>query len=203
MCVGVVNNMRMNNVVEYEDAARLGAACRAAMDGFGWGRNECFIGTRASIEVCKRLGWRSRPLTVAAYLTKMNAMVASGTNASGALSFQFTDTTAEDGLFDTQWDGHLLTLVANRWLVDATADQFSRPDHDLELTEPIILEVDELPVRPGSIHAGHNPDTDLVMVYRVVDDDTFWTRPYWQEQSHWMPVADAAYHLLKEDGYGS
>lgn len=202
MCAGRVNGVRMSSLVEYEDAVRLAAACRASMDGLGWGRNECFIGTRASIEVCKRLGWRSRPLTVAAFLTKMDAKIASGTNASGALTFSSTDTTQDDGLFDTAWDGHLLTLVANRWLVDVTADQFSRPEHGLTLNNPIILEVDEYPVRPGSQYAGHEPDTGLVIVYKVVDDDTYWTRPYWQEQDHWMPVAEHAHTLLKEDGYG-
>lgn len=41
------------------------------------------------------------------------------------------------------WPGHLVAILNRRWLLDFSADQASRPQHGIDLSDPIVAPVDE------------------------------------------------------------
>ena len=79
-----------------------------------------------------------------------------------------------------KWAGHLVAIVERKWLVDASIDQASRPEHDIHLTEPVVAKVTEAFLR------GKEPL--LVVVKKafirydaVPGDKSYRASPNWQQ----------------------
>jgi hypothetical protein len=75
------------------------------------------------------------------------------------------------------WDGHLVALVEDHWLVDPSLDQFSRPERGIT-TVPVVLDVTMWTDRSRACQWGR-PDGQ-VLVYQVMPSPGPWREsPDW------------------------
>ena len=136
--------------------------------------NSCIASTRILIEVLRYFGCRAEPLPVkvlacnaaAAPLLEAGTPIAQWPESAYSIGVDATGTRADKG-----WDGHLV-VTANRHLIDPSADQLDRPDHDLRVPGPIVLPIQDWPVRAQR----HN----TTIVYWPADSLGNWaTAPDW------------------------
>lgn len=124
---------------------------RAVRDAFG--APTCIQTVRAALALLSRRGIRARPLAVeigvynAAWLDRARALGRGPRTArehdewyesSGAHSVGTEPGGAGVG---PRWTGHLGLVVEDRYLVDASLDQYARPEHDIGLPSLLALEV--------------------------------------------------------------
>lgn len=109
-------------------------------------RETCILATRIVAQIARDLlGHSVTPL--AAGVLGLNpvalAKVLAGEDFAGVegaigltCAHRGPDANAEPGEW---WGGHLICLVDGRFLVDASADQFAHPEHDIIVPGPIVL----------------------------------------------------------------
>jgi len=135
----------------------IGEAVRGAVLGRGYPPDTCILTTLALCDFITNFGVPARPLTVGASLFNQPFAVR-------VLREGWPDSTdvlarwyAEDGSHNigigyhhlagtpttgNAWDGHLVAVVRECWLVDASLDQASRPDKGI-VAGVVVAPVDE------------------------------------------------------------
>jgi hypothetical protein len=170
---------------------------RAVVLGAGACRNSCILCTALTIDAARHFGVAATPLKVRlrtdnAVATRIvaeceaagrPAIVADPEAWSVGLGFGSPGEGATGGDYDRAglWPGHLVAIVAGRWLVDLSADQANSPEHGIELAPLAAV------VTPRFL-AG---DEDVVgeqrgcrVQYRAFPGEPDWTHsPQWDPRS--------------------
>lgn len=153
---------------------------------FGYERGSCILHTRLAVDVLRELGIRARPM--AARVIVGNASWARLGRQLGRLptSAEWGDETwcvgigfGEDPRRDRPgYDGHVFAVVDERWALDLTLDQTSRPAHGMRLAphfweaSPEFLAGDE----PMALRA---PDESIAIYYAEPEERGYLTVPDW------------------------
>jgi hypothetical protein len=74
------------------------------------------------------------------------------------------------------WDGHLVAILDRRFLVDGSADQFSRPGK-MMIVEPMVVELPEWPLTGGI--SGANQHGVVMRYWPMADQRSFRNSPDW------------------------
>lgn len=130
---------------------RMVAEVPARLIELGYARDTCILHTRVAVDILRELGVTARPL--AARVMVFNAKFAEETRRLGHFPLQGDDLSPEawnvvigygtDPSADRPgFDGHLLAVVNERWALDLTIDQASRPKYGIELA-PHFWAVDQ------------------------------------------------------------
>jgi hypothetical protein len=138
-------------------------------------RDTCILHTHGAMQILSRLGVRCRPLPV--QVQAFNPVIAeymrAGHNpedltpqeweARGGWSVGVGFNT-RDGIQTREgaWDGHLVLLVRERFLLDLTADQLARPDRGL------VIPRDGLCVEAREFVKGKRPDATVELDGSIV-----------------------------------
>ncbi len=154
----------------------------------------CIASTRITIEVMRNLGIKARPMPVKA--VAINPALTRKIDEHGWPEVWPEDWEADDSLWcvalgygydgpidpEKDYDGHLVALVAGKYLVDASIDQAERIHHDIELPDVLIV-----PLREGFVAGRRSlgaelPNGGVVVYWANGDDDgTAWrTAPDWK-----------------------
>lgn len=169
-----------------------------------WHADSCIASTRVLMTVLDYFGYPSEPMPVRlAVFTRQgwdmaergvpvaewpNEAWSVGINGSGATNGK-------------RWDGHLVVSLVvddNRFMLDPSIDQVSRPQRGIILT-PSIFGIEEWPA--GTPLRFERPSDGLVIMYdRLVDAGSWRRSPDWSERA-WLVrrVAGAAIRELKEE----
>ena len=120
--------------------------------------NSCIASTKVTCDCLQRFGFNVRPLP-----TKLVFMLPDRNLAFSSGLSDAELATARDSrkVFGDGWNGHLVALVDESWLVDASLDQVNDAIPDIALPKEAFL----FPVR------GANVDTGFHAKYSVVLDD--------------------------------
>lgn len=98
------------------------------------------------------------------------------------------------------WDGHLIAIVEDQWLVDPSLDQFSRPERDIT-TYPVVLDARPWTDRSKPCQWGR-PDGQ-VLVYQAMQTPGRWRNaPDWCGRENlrlFRTAIAAAIRTLKEE----
>lgn len=168
----------------------------------------CVASTRIGVEVARRLGMEAWPLAVKVDVLNdvaYRAVVAAG--ETGELPDQ--DRVAAAGgkvlsvegtgqLGPQEWDGHLVVMVRDsagaEVLVDLSADQFSKPSHDIAL-RPFYAKADRWPLL---LSFGSEPPLTWI-VYRRIGSRSFRQAVDWTHRDRWEDLVD---QMVEEIGAG-
>lgn len=133
--------------------------------------DSCIESTRAIAEVYRYFGHRLVPVAtrVAFYTAEAYA-----TNAARGWAVGVTGT---GEITNGGWDGHLVGLVDDAWLVDGSADQFDRPAKGLHVGGPVVVATDRAQLDNGLSLA--DDASGLVAVYRTIDNTSWRRAPAW------------------------
>ena len=148
--------------------------------------NRCLNATRVCIDVMRAFGLKARPVSVKALAmngifrdrleslgrwpteAEMDGWVAEGGWALG-IDTKGTDADAANNA----WPGHLVAVVQQRWLVDASAIQMRRPDLGILLPDIFVGEVQK-PFLVGRGSAGFESESGAILNYMARLDDESW-----------------------------
>jgi hypothetical protein len=100
--------------------------------------NGCIGATRITIDVLSHFGLTARPCAVT--LRACNHDPRHPESVSTPVVYAIG--AGKDLPGDPRpgkWDGHLVAIVENQWLVDASIKQVERPEYGLRIEEPILL----------------------------------------------------------------
>ena len=116
--------------------------------------DSCVVTTRVAIEVLRNLGYPAKPIAAKTFIS--NASAVESLAAGRPLDIERGDWTIGIGIDGAEpgFVGHLVALVrgdGNRYLLDMTLDQASRPEHDLELVPSAFLLPSEWEEASGEI----------------------------------------------------
>lgn len=100
--------------------------------------DRCVNATRVTIEALRVLGLMATPLSVVAQVFN-SAAVAGKSNADGG--YAIATETCPAAADENGWAGHLVAIVGNKWLVDAAAGQFARPERGIDVAEVIVAPI--------------------------------------------------------------
>src|SRR5262245_55857531 len=89
---------------------------------FNGSRDTCVLTSFALSDVCKRLGYNSRPLRIEA------AVFPDDPKLSGNILGGFSEPGRRRAASPGMWWGHLAVLVEDAWLLDATVDQANKEE---------------------------------------------------------------------------
>ena len=147
--------------------ARYAHVTRNAVLGYWQRQGSCIASVNVGLRVARYFGVPAHPQPVAvAYRSATHSL---GTYATGVV-----DRTRG------RWDGHLVAIIDDRWLVDLSADQFDRPGRGLRVTRPVITGW-EPATGDGSFH---DPEHEVTATFRRVHDTSFKRAPDWT----WYPA---------------
>jgi hypothetical protein len=152
--------------------------------------DSCIASTRAFIDAAAALGWKAKPLPVVleAYNAVLIAKLATHEATSGAtepsqalLASWAADggyvvvvgaaTTANDGA------GHVVAVVENRFFVDPSVDQASRPAKEILLTEPVVT-----PYGGEEAFRLTRKDGVVLRYLRFPENERYLTSPDWTKR---------------------
>ena len=156
----------------------------------------CLNATRVLLDVLRGVGFAARPLSVRAFA--YNAVyvdrVARGLPPLGDPESWGLGVETRPAMGGGGWPGHLVALVDNRWLVDGSAGQFSRPEKNI-LVPWIFL--GELP--KGNRTACYTLEDGSSLQYRTRPYDTsFQKMPGFQQHEQNRLVAEEIMENLKK-----
>lgn len=161
-----------------------------------WNPDSCIASTRVAMEVCRDFGLRSYPLeVVAAFATrKAYGLMAQNLPHKGvegawsvALGFPRTEKerlAREKPIVGNTWYGHLVLMVENEWLLDASADQASRPQHGM-IVKPFARHVGPRFATEGSEDSWFAHDTYHEYVSSPSVDKRWKESPDWYDKERW------------------
>lgn len=171
--------------------------------------DSCIASTRITIEVMRRLKVKARPLAVEATVYNEgfhDAVTAEGwPDTSDTEAFHAwcdkhnawslgIDRSQSQG--DMRWPGHLVALVGRSpYLVDAAADQMSRPKKGIEMpgvfVQPLYQTGFVTGQQPAIFTGEEDGKVKQVVVYRAFPDDrSYNTAPDWKEPNRFMPAVE-------------
>jgi hypothetical protein len=159
----------------------------AELTRMGYTRRTCILHTRYAVDALRELGVRTRPLTTRVMVGNAEWRRLASELGRWPLADEWTEETWCIGVGygpDPReerpgYDGHVIAVVNDRWALDLTIDQASRPQHGIELSPH------HWPVTPAFLR-GDQPDVfrtedGSVVVYDAMPDDKgFLTVPDWR-----------------------
>jgi len=162
--------------------------------------DSCIESTRVLIEVARYFGVEVRPLAVRVQLfnaeawDQLQARVPLDEWTGGAFSLGIDGEAPRTG----KWNGHLVGLAPGH-VIDASADQFSRPAKGITIDGPMVL-----PRPPGWPASGGPaawlaPDDGLRIIYEPGVRDPSWRKaPAWSgHRAAYREVAGQAIRALR------
>jgi hypothetical protein len=152
----------------------------------GYNRDSCILHTRIAVDVLRQLGVRARPLA---------ARVTAGNASWTALCKQLNRYPLPDEWSDETWclgigfgadprkerpgyDGHVIAVVNERWGLDLTLDQASRPAKGMRFA-PHYWRVTPEFLRGDAIDALATTDGSIVVYQALPEERGFLTVPDW------------------------
>jgi hypothetical protein len=159
----------------------------AVVERYG-SRQSCVVSTRVAVEVANYFGLSGRalPVTVAAWNDRWGV----GTGGTGEL---------RDG---GVWDGHLVLILGERWLVDLAADQFDRTARGLRVPGPAVLswnaDTEALVHSPVGWTNRFEAGQDYTLIRYTALASTVWrSSPDWTNRVRMRPVVGHAIRMLR------
>lgn len=147
-----------------------------------WGhapRSSCVPTIRVMLATCAYFGIKARPLAVG---VRVQSLLDPNTVAG---IFGTGDLDPDTG----SWDGHMIAILAGRYLADPAADQHAYPEHGIP-GSPWVFEVDPAPLLAGEGVQFHNADDGTTVGYQLLAKQGTWrTMAWWYD---WKPQAKRA-----------
>ena len=148
--------------------------------------DSCIASTRVLIGVLDYFGYASEPLPCTAVV--WNAAGYEATDAEIPVD-QWPPDAHSVGVVGTgaarapkRWDGHLVAMVEDRWLIDASLDQFSRPQKGI-VTTPLVIDAVDWDDRT-KMHVWRRGD-GIVIGYQLMPNPGAWrSSPDWRGERH-------------------
>jgi hypothetical protein len=177
-----MNDRQIERILEH-----MVAEVPAELTRMGFNRKTCILHTRYAVDALRSVGVRARPLA---------ARVTIGNASWAQLGAQLGHWPEREDWTDETWcvgigygpdprderpgyDAHVFTVVNERWGLDLTLDQASRPQHNIDLsphywrTTPKFLSGDE----PAAFF---NSDGSVVVYDAMPEDRGFLLAPDWR-----------------------
>ena len=103
--------------------------------------NSCIGAARTTIEVMRLYGLRAveKPVCYAFQVPARKYARVSGFSAEARAEMEAKATSWRDELTENGWNGHLLVLVEDRWLIDAAIDQADAPEFGVPVPPEIFV----------------------------------------------------------------
>lgn len=168
--------------------------------------SSCVASTRIGLDVLQYFGVPARPQAVRAFAFTADryAALLDGTRPDQAPGYS-VGTVGDQGVTSgpngRKWDGHLvLVLPAQKprpALIDLSADQMSRPQHNMPINGPVVGIVDlQTWAEPGQA-AVWRCERDVVLVYEQFDDAGYRQGTNWRKSAERRQVAGEIIRALK------
>lgn len=162
--------------------------------------DSCIASTRILTSVLDYFGYPSEPLPCRAVVWTSLGFEQAEANVpfeqwpEGAWSVGVSGTGKTTG---KRWDGHLVAMVADRWLIDPSADQFTRPQRGMNVGL-VVVDAAEWGDR-SRLHCWRRPD-GLVVGYSLMPNPGGWRdSPDWR-QGRYRDVVGTVIRRLKDVG---
>lgn len=160
----------------------------AQMTEAGFNRDTCILHSRVAVDVLRELGVRARPLA---------CRMMAGNDSWRALSLKLGRYPVPDEWEPETWclgigygpdprlerpryDGHVIVVVNERWAVDLTLDQASRPAKGMEL-RPHFWQVEREFLRGDQPEVFFTEGGSVVTYFPLPEERGFLTVPDWTE----------------------
>jgi hypothetical protein len=160
-----------------------------------WREDSCIATTRICLDVCRALDISARPAAVTA--TAFNAPLVRwirehprGTidemrefqrvSDGHSVGVGYPEGTNSQG---PGWSGHLVLLApakSPKWLLDASIDQASRPQHAMRLT-PTVIDIDR-EFMSGKVLESYMPDGTMLW-HQLIDNKQYLQSPDWTDRA--------------------
>jgi hypothetical protein len=166
-------------------------ANRVAAD-FNGARDTCILTSFALHDVCKRLGYNSRPLRIEAAVfpddPKLHGNILGAWRTDGRRRAAAPD----------KWWGHLGVLVEDKWLLDPTLDQANKREWPRDMrVGPLAVRLEEkFWAEWGSIMVQTNGCT---VRFSPHPRQTGFVNAGDARPSHWRPLADRILRAVRLD----
>jgi hypothetical protein len=143
-------------------------------------KQSCIATTRVIIDVCAYFGIKASPMAVSVIAFTKTAWAQDG---DGAPVSEWPDDRYSVGIgfrsrlghkLTKDWDGHLVA-VTDKWMLDGSLDQISRPEHSLSLCP---LAIDVPPGWDGTLYR----QDGVVITYQPLSDLTWRTSRNWSRR---------------------
>ena len=178
-------------MIELEKFQTLVTTANRVAAKFNGARDTCVLTSYALHDVCKRLGYNSRPLRIEA------AVFPDDRKFYGSILGGFSEPGRRRAASPGMWHGHLAVVVDDSWLLDSTIDQANKREWPraihvgplaVRLTEKFWVEHGSILVRTNGCTVRFSPHPRQNGFANAGD-----ARP-----SHWRPLADRIFHAVRD-----
>lgn len=147
-------------------------------------RQSCIASTRITVEVMRhfQLAAKALPMRLVVECPKLKYAYVSGLTAA-----QKAHAKKQSVAWSTRgggYDGHVVALVANSWIVDASIDQVESAEHGFTVPPSVLLVPVPIGINRRRMHIEIQGVTDngheLKIRYMSSRDKTFYATPAWE-----------------------
>lgn len=153
-----------------------------------FGARSCIASTRIALEVCRGHGIEAWPQAVKVEALNARAVQAQREDVSFALGSFSLAVEGTGSVATGERDGHLVLVFKDskgEVLLDLSADQMDRPQHDLRITKPVAVRIGDKGW-PVGLWLEHG----ALIAYEKIPSRSYRITGDWSKRERWMPVVE-------------